>query len=713
MSTQSVLLFIQWPQRRPFWPLVLLCSITVFLLTFFYWTTRLYANPNQPDGLGSLAGQVSAENGQPIAGSQVTLWTVPPFAGPDTWWNIRMTTTEADGSYRFSSLPPGVYRISAQDPAKRFGRRFYPAAATVQEGQDIVVAGTFASGINLTLQPAGRVIVTLKTTAEYSLTYASVGLQQQISTTSGSRWETPYTPDFALGSTVFTFTGVAADTYRVCAYGYGAKISAAECYDNVYGVEEATDLTLSAGGTISNVVIVFGDGANYAQIKGRVTAAVDGKPLAGVNVFAYRLPDDGVVRVATTDAWRGMASTLAPGTPLLAANEFYGYLQAVTDANGEYTLATLTTGRYQLYFSDPAGNYAFEYYNDQLRLYEAQVFEVEPQMVISSVNSSLATAARISGMITMDGQPAPDANVLAERQIGEFAWEPVMQVKVNQNTGAYTLAGLPAGVYRVSAQGQIIDNTSSAYSLYFPYGVYGGATLWEAKAITLTSGAVATNIDIALNSLRYDGGLSGRITAGGQPLAGIKVALYSATSGCCAYGLPAPRLYTFTDAAGRYTFTGLGGGAFFLGASDPAGLYATTYYVNQISLLRSSAINIPNDQVLTDYNLDLPRAGAIRGQARLRNNKPVAGLYLSLYRMDPTPDYEIIPTASYTDDAGRYTIPGLRPGWYTVCFSRFNYPFRTECYAQTVLVTAGATTGNIDLLWGPDLPFYLPLIHQQ
>jgi hypothetical protein len=312
----------------------------------------------------------------------------------------------------------------------------------------------------------------------------------------------------------------------------------------------------------------------------------------------------------------------------------------------------------------------------------------------------------------MDGQPAPETNILAERQIGEFAWEPVMQVRANPNTGAYTLAGLPAGVYRVSAQGQVLDNTASDYSLYFPSGVYGGATLWEAKAITLTSGAVAPNIDIALSSLRYDGGLSGRITAGGQPLAGIKVALYSATSGCCAYGIPAPRLYTFTDAAGRYTFTGLGGGRFFLGASDPTGLYATTYYINQINLLRSNTVNIPNDQVLTDYNLDLTRAGAIHGQVRQRNGKPEAGLYLSLYRMDPAPDYDIIPTASYTDEAGRYRLPGLQPGWYTVCFSKFNYQFRTECTLQTVHVNAGATTANVDLMWGPDLPFYLPLIRQ-
>lgn len=712
MSTQSVLPFIQWPRRRPFLPFVLLGSVTLCLLTFFWLATRLSANPNQPDGLGSLAGQVRVENGQPIAGIQVTLLGIPTFAGYDTWWNIRMTTTEADGSYRFSSLPPGVYRISAQDPSKQFGRRFYPAANTVQAGQDVVVAGTAVTGINLTLQAAGRIIVTLKTTAEYSLTYASVGLRQRISTTGGTRWDAPYTPDVVLGSTVFTFTGVAADAYRVCAYGYGPKLSASECYDNVYDVAEATDLTLSAGGTITNVVIVFGDGANYAQIKGRVTATADGKPLAGIHVFAYRLPENWLVRVATADGWRGIASTTEPGAPLLAANEFYGYPQAVTDANGEYTLSTLTAGQYQLYFSDPAGNYAFEYYNDQVRLYDGQMIEVEPQMVITAVNSSLATAARINGRITMDGQPAPETNILAERQIGEFAWEPVMQVRANPNTGAYTLAGLPAGVYRVSAQGQVLDNTASDYSLYFPYGVYGGATLWEAKAITLTSGAVATNIDIALSSLRYDGGLSGRITAGGQPLAGIKVALYSATSGCCAYGIPVPRLYTFTDAAGRYIFTGLGGGRFFLGASDPTGLYATTYYINQINPLRSNTVNIPNDQVLTDYNLDLTRAGAIHGQVRQRNGKPEAGLYLSLYRMDPAPDYDIIPTASYTDDAGRYTLPGLQPGWYTICFSKFNYQFRTECTMQSVLVNAGATTANVDLMWGPDLPFYLPLIRQ-
>ena len=722
MTNRSFFPLIRWRTSRPVLPLVFLCSVALCLLTLFWLTTSLYAEPKQPDGLGSLAGQVRDENGQPLAGIQVTLWVLPPYSSLDSWWYSRLTTTEADGSYRFGALPPGIYRVSANDPAKRYGQRFYPTARTVQGAQDLLVTGNFVTGINLTLQPAGRIIVNVMTTPAYTLTYTGIELRQQITTTGGVYWERLYAADFTVNNQVYTFTGVAANTYRVCAYGYGPKLSAYECYDNVYDVDAATDLPLHAGGTISNVTILFGDGANYGQIKGRVTATTDGKPLTGIQVYAYRVNENVVARAAGSRFGHGTATTTLATAPLMMNNDYYGYLQAVSDVNGDYTLATVPAGRYQLYFVDPAGNYALEYYDNQWRIDGSAIIKVAAQAVISPVNNQLVAAGRISGIVTLADQPTPDTNVLAERKTDDGVWFPIAQVKSNPNTGAYTIGGLPAGIYRISAQAQMIDYTSANYSVYFPYGVYGGATLAEATEITLTSGQSVVNSNIALNGLRYESALSGRITANGQPISGAKVGLYL-PGGCCSYGAPAPRLYTFTDVAGRYTFQGLGSGSFVLGVSDPAGIYATTYYSNQVSPLQARLVYLNEDQKLYDYNVDLPRAGAIRGLVQQRTQKPVAGLYITLFSLD-TPPYSFIgiPTESRTDNSGRYTITGLHPGRYYVCFNRAEYPSRSECYGQSetlanfgmpVTVTVGVTTTDVDLLWGPDLPFYLPLISKQ
>lgn len=695
--------------------IVLLCSIALALFATVWFPARLQADDNSPTALGGIAGTVKDVNGQPIGGVQITLFSNVPYG---SWYQLRRVTTEATGAYRFSALPPGIYRVGAEQPPAAFAPRYYPAASLFQQASDIPIAGNQATAIDLTLQPSGQIIVAITTTQVLTQTTNYVELYQRVETPTGIYWN--YAPYATIQSSngIYTVTGLAANTYRVCATGYRVTSSVYECYDNVYSIEQATDLVLDVGATISNVVIVLGEGVNYGQINGRVTAN-DGAPLPDIRVYALPVLQETVgaaaERIQTKLARAGSQAAMTPQ----AANDLsYGSTYTYTNALGEYKLPTLIAGNYRLQFVDPTGTYAYEYYNNAFMESAAAVFALSDRQVISEVNIALDPGGRISGNVTIQGQPAPNGQVLAERKLTDGSWIGATGALINPNTGDYTLLGLPAGSYRVSAQAWIYDQQT-----YFqPYGVYGGATLDEAIEIPLAASGSAANINIALNSPRFEGSVAGRVTAQGAPLVGAKVGLYG-NYNCCYPTVQTPTVYVLTDAAGRYTINGLTNFTFRLGVTDPTGVYATTYYTSQAVFDQAVPLYIQDGQALTDLNFDLPLAGAISGMVQRRNGKPVAGLSVILYLRNPQYDYFApLGAVGLTNATGNYQINGLHAGDYQLCFSDNFYYGRIECYgtvdyfynySSTIIkVTAGQTTTNIDLVWGPDPRSYLPFVAQ-
>lgn len=53
--------------------LLRLCTVTTCLFLTFWFTNQLYADDNQPDALGAIAGIIKDPSGQPLAGAQVNL----------------------------------------------------------------------------------------------------------------------------------------------------------------------------------------------------------------------------------------------------------------------------------------------------------------------------------------------------------------------------------------------------------------------------------------------------------------------------------------------------------------------------------------------------------------------------------------------------------------------------------------------------------------
>ena len=79
-------------------------SIFAILLGFACWLSLPPLSLAQSAGTGALTGTVTDPSGAVTPGATVTITSA------DT--NLsRTTTTGADGSYKFSLLPPGVYRV--------------------------------------------------------------------------------------------------------------------------------------------------------------------------------------------------------------------------------------------------------------------------------------------------------------------------------------------------------------------------------------------------------------------------------------------------------------------------------------------------------------------------------------------------------------------------------------------------------------------------
>jgi len=693
--------------------MVFLIGMVFALLTF---SPTVMADELAPNVPGSLAGVLKTADGTPQGKLTVALFQ-PSSNSAGYWRVVRTITTGIDGHYRFTLLPPGIYRVGVSDDQRYFAPLYYPTAPTIERATDLIVTGNQRSGVDFVLQPGGQITGTISATERFTMTGSNVQLWQAVERRGVVTWEIVW-PSISLSASggAYQFTGLSANTYRVCAYGMSMNESTTECYDNVYDLAQATSLTLTLGATISDINIVLGDGADFAQLSGQVTAAT-GAPLTAISVTAVRALHEGL-----PDILAG-ASLDAAASALSAQTRDYGAVWTTTDLQGNYDLTTIPAGRYYLYFHDPAGKYIAEYYDNVLLPENAQVIEVAPKQVLTALNVQLTLGNHLHGTVTLFDQPAAGGFVTAERQI-DHGWQYTMNSAVDPITGDYALDGLPDGSYRLSAYAFI----NIGQAVYYYVGYFGGNTLETAGVITVTAGETQVADLVLTGQTQFSGAITGRITAHGAPVAGAKVALYDQGFACCmpSLSLPTfqPLIYTFTDQEGRYAINGLATGKVYLGVTDPAGLYATTYYTAHAIPMMSNEIALLDTQTRTGIDVDLPVAGALSGRVTRRTGEPVAGLQVSTYRYIDNPvsgPYSVVTVDTYTATDGRYTIKGLHAGDYYICFTLGDY---TECYGTAdraypgyfnnsylrVNVLAGQTTPNIDLLWGPDLTYYLPTI---
>lgn len=682
-------------------------------LSFWLFVSPAAADQQRPDAPGSITGRITNAQGEPLANMAVTLYrnTNPP------WYQVRGTQTQADGYYRFSLVDSGIYRIGVTDHRKDYASTFYPTARYLEEAAELTIIGNSVSNIDMVMTPGGAITGHITVTA-WTLGISEVRLYEKLGT-DNTEWRFSQAAYFPSGYPEYQLRGLPAGLYRLCVITLGITI---ECYNNVYSIENALDLTVTAGITLSNINIAFGDATDAAQLHGRITS-VDDAPLPHIGVIARpvpaRLPDNTPTPDPTPPFGPPPTPTALPyPSPTPDPNGFYGSYYTYTTTTGDYQFSALPPGTYQLQFRDPAGNYAFEYYDDALTEEQATPLELKERTMLSNINARLIPGAHITGVITVHGQPVQETLVGLYQQTAA-GWRFVTSVRANAFSGQYVLDALPPGVYRLTAYASVYDFVGDVFSGTSYWGAYGGNRLEEGSDITLSIGETKTAINLNLtNGPQFNSAIAGRVTSDGAPVAGIKVALYS-EHGCC---MMQPLVYVYTDTAGRYAIQGLSSGTFQIAFFDPAGIYARTFYKDKLVGSQADPIKVEDDETQT-ADVALVHGGALSGTVQTVTGQPVSNLYVMLYLYFDG-GYELVDRSVQTDANGKYRIVGLQAGAYEICFERDLWSYAGECYGApdgwstpsytgpSIQVEAGKTHSDIDLIWGPDRHIYLPWIAQ-
>ena len=137
-----------------------------------------------------------------------------------------------------------------------------------------------------------------------------------------------------------------------------------------------------------------------------------------------------------------------------------------------------------------------------------------------------------------------------------------------------------------------------------------------------------------------------------------------------------PRRAVYTDAEGRYSFTGLPAGNYQLNASPGTqrGQYLPAAYGSTAAgpIVRPTPIELAAGQQMTDVNIALPRGSAISGTVTDESGEPLARAQVSA--MMVRRGGESMQTGgAQTDDLGRYRLFGLQPGEYAVLAEARNF----------------------------------------
>ena len=665
-------------------PVLLAVSLAVLLALLLAAALPAAAQsvPDAPDAPGSIAGTVTAEGGAALAGIEVQIYRLLQYG----YWHVERTlTTDASGGFRAAVLQAGTYRVGFRDPTGVHGTAYYADAQALGNATDIVVAGFDVTGIDAVLRLAGAVTGIYSNTSPYI--YAEVAALVP----GEGAWQKA-TSVSVTAADRYTLTGLAPGIYRVCAYtNWFVELRQPKvCYDDIItSPDYAQPVTVTGGVTTTGIDLtadVEGDGAVIAG----VVRAPDGAPLAGVDVWL--------------DRWYG------PGASSTAA-------WTATDAAGRYEVRGVVPGEYVVAFSESVtGIYVTQYYSGSLTSDLATVVRVARQEERRDIDATLSLGGVLSGAIRILGQKPDTATAFAERLDGDVT-STMRDPVYDPDTGTYRLTGLLPGRYRIFVYAVLDD-------VYFS-GCYGGSPSEANSEVTVTAGAVITDLDVNLGVGDYDGEIGGTVTANGQPRPGIKVTVYGS-------GGSSGLVSTSTDAQGRYKIGGLTQGYYRVGFNDPTGIYATAYYSDAISLNDARYLTMDPVRQIMAIDAALVEGGAMTGRVVLDNEVPVPGKeihlwYVSEYNGVPanmTPLTEHI----ITDADGVYRVQGLRPGIYRACAVE-DYPFPPTpggCYggplgisepivAQNVRVRAGVETTGIDIFLGRTLPerAYLPAVVRQ
>ena len=681
----------------------------------------------------SIAGKVTAP-----AGVDVGLVYVDVTSASNTRFGSRSIRVNPDGNYKVQGLPEGSYRIGFRPDDSGALPLWYPNAASataatavsVGTGQDVaninatlvkgasvsgkvtVPAGFSAGGLTVSLtrtdnprayssyvfveadgsykivglsagdfrlefldtasgllDPNGRDGTTVTLAAGQDL--SGVNTTMTKGATIGGRVSVPAGADaasvsvsavrddgavFGIGSQLgldgsYKVKGLAAGTYKVSFAG-GDSGALSEWYDNAPTADKAAPITLAAGQDRAGV---------------DATLALGGSISGKVNILPGFNPMDGYY---SAEIYRAEDST-----------QWVGYASVGTD--GRFKLRGLAAGSYKVLFSSYNTGALDRWYGGADTFAGAATITVAAGQAVAVADTTLIKGATISGKIT-----APAALDLRQGRVVAYPNGTVDAGRFSSSVGPdgnYKLTALPAGSYKLKFEG----GTSGATDLW-----YGGTSLETATPVIVTTSQDRTGTNMtAITGASLSGKVSG-LSSYGYPVDIVDAAGKTVKNG-------------YTDAAGTFSVVGLAAGSYKVAFNRSSG-YAqeeAQFYNNKpesAGPAQAQAITVTPGQSVQDINAGLVQGGSITGTATDKAGKPLVNARVQAYTVNGS----LITREGSTDNAGKYTIPGLTTGKYIVVLHNsplgnlYSGNATTEGSAVQVSVATGKAT-SLDLAYAP------------
>jgi 5-hydroxyisourate hydrolase-like protein (transthyretin family) len=600
--------------------------------------------------VGGLHGQVTGPDGTPLAGIEV-------MARPESGYSSS-TTTDAEGRYSLSGLPPQSYVLSFRDPQGVWAPERYDDAFGYEPGTRVdVVAGTDAGPYDATLGRPGSIsgIVTGDgVEADDSYLY----LYQR----DGAQWRWVKTTSSGYTSGRYSFDDLTPGTYRI-----GVSRPDEPYIDTFYPsadlVENGDDIVVEHGQAVTDADIAL---LREGAIEGTVTDE-QGAPVTGVTV-----------RATDTD----METR---------------YSDAVTDDDGHYRIGPLTTADYVVRFNAYAAGKQSEYYADAPTLYTATPVHVMSGKRSTGIDAQVSARSVLRGTVTdaETGDPIPYARVDLYEKQGPH-WQGLSTSAYADRRGRYELTGV-WGTYRLLA-------VDSGYETH-GYAFHPAAPSVEEGETVVVAGGAHVTADVGIPMKPQTSTITGTVTSGGDARAGNDVEAELLHEGRWVSMSAAT-----TGADGRYRAFAAVPGTYRVRFSDPTGQLPSRWWDAKATAADATPLVITTGgSQVTGVGIDLgtpPATGRIAGTVTGPTGNPAPDIDVTVYEWDDIAQRWTDVAEARTGASGSYAVANLPADAYRVGFEDDSGLLATEFHHNSPTVQDGMdvqVTGESDAVVDAEL----------
>jgi hypothetical protein len=295
----------------------------------------------------------------------------------------KCAVTDSGGKYTISGLPEGKYYVdffAHFQSGLDYVSQYFEEVPTLQEATKVpVVAGSTTPGVDAELEKGAEIpgVVTSAAAGKAAIEGVFVcALLKETGFRSGSCAITD-------ASGKYKIEGLASGEYRIefIPFLVNSGNYAPQFYDKKALSSEATDVLATAPSLTAPVDAELEEGG---YISGHVTDALTNTALGGIAVCAEM----------TGEGFSGCAST---------------------DANGEYTISGLASGKYQVEFFDEESKYVTQYYNGKSSPAQAEEVTVTAPATTPGIDAAMQLVSTLPADTTppvVSGTPAVGSTLL-------------------------------------------------------------------------------------------------------------------------------------------------------------------------------------------------------------------------------------------------------------------------------------------------------------